>query len=358
MQMPTLRLLLGSWLAGWMLAGLAAPSRAGEPVAMRVNSFTVAPAHTPSAVVMLQNTAREPFHGKLRVRGPEGWRIVPAEMELSVPAGGVGRAAFTVQRGTILEANSYPMEVTAISGGATIVHKQNVVCASAPYFRPKIDGNPDDWKDAIPVTFLTAGKKTVVSTFWNRRQFAVLVAVEEDKFVPWREGAAKEPCDALQLAISPDDTPTSTSPDGLAGRYEFLVVAAGTPQEGRWKARCFRLAEPATKLSETQQARDMASPAPAGVEAVVTRKDNVTCYECAIPLKSLDRVKASEGREFCFSVLVHDPNGSGLRDWGRAAGLWPTQRNRLAWSDWSGARWGKDPPLDNKTVWGLCSSKY
>jgi len=359
MQKPARRFLLGSWFVGWILAGLAGPSWAGEPVAMRINSFTVAPAHTPLAVVMVQNTSGEPFHGTLRVRGPEGWRIVPAEMGLSVPAGGVGRAAFTVQRGTILEANSYPMEVTATAGGATIVHKQNVVCASAPYFRPKIDGNPDDWKDAIPVTFVTAGKKTAVSTFWNRRQFAVLVAVEEDRLVPWREEAPKEPHDALQLAISPDDTPTPASPDGPAGRAEFLVVAAGTQQkEGCWKARCFRLAGPATKLAETQQARDLASLTLAGMEAVVSRKGNVTYYECAIPLKLLDRIKASEGREFCFSVLVHDPDGSGLRDWGRAAGLWPTQRNRLAWSDWPGARWGKDPPLDNKTTWGLCSSKY
>jgi hypothetical protein len=248
--------------------------------------------------------------------------------------------------------------VAATAGGTTTVHKQNVVCASAPYFRPRIDGNPDDWKDAIPVTFVTAGKKTVVSTFWNRRQFAVLVAVEEDNLVPWREEAPREPCDAIQLAISPSDTPTSTSPDDAAGRYEFLVVAAGGPQEGRWKARCFQLANPSTKLADTQKPRDLAALSLAGAEAVVSREGKMTYYELAIPLKSLGEVKAAEGREFCFSVLVHDPDGSGLRDWGQAAGLWPSQRNRLAWSDWPGARWGKEPPYDNKTAWGLCSSKY
>jgi hypothetical protein len=325
---------------------------------MRIGSFTVAPAHTPLAVVTVRNGSKEPFQGKLRVRGPEGWLIVPTEIEVAVAAGATVRSAFTVQRGTIVEANSYPLEANLTGGGATIIHKQNVVCASAPYFRPKVDGNTDDWKDAIPVTFVTGGKKTAISTYWNRKQFAFLVAVEEDNLVPWRADAPNEPCDAIQVAISPEDRPTPASPDQPAGRYEFLLAATGSPQEGRWQAKCFALADPATKLGAAQTPRDLASLAIGQVEAVVTRNDKMTYYECAIPLKSLPEIKAGEGREFCFSVLVHDPGGTGVRDWGQAARLWPSDRNRLAWSVWPGARWGQEPPFDNKTPWGMCSSKY
>jgi len=325
---------------------------------MRIASFTVAPAHTPLAVVHVRNLSAEAYRGMLRVKGPEGWLIVPAAVEISVPAGGTARATLTVQRGMNLEANSYPMEVSATSAGAAVVHRQNVVCTSAPYYKPKIDGKTDDWKDAIPVTFITAGKKTVISTYWNRRQFAILVAVEEDKIVPWRQDDPQQPCDAIQLAISPQETATSMSPGEAAGRYEFLFVATKRPQDGSAKAKCFRLAEPATKLGETQELRHLASLEFLGAEAMVSRTGNVTYYECAIPFKALPEVRPGEGREFCFSVLVHDPDGTGLRDWGRAAGLWPSQRNRLAWSLWPGARWGEEPPFDNKTPWGLCSSKY
>jgi hypothetical protein len=56
--------------------------------------------------------------------------------------------------------------------------------------------------------------------------------------------------------------------------------------------------------------------------------------------------------------LVHDPGGTGIRDWGQAAGRWDGERNRLAWSRFSGDRWGDEAPFDNKTPWGMCSSKF
>jgi hypothetical protein len=70
------------------------------------------------------------------------------------------------------------------------------------------------------------------------------------------------------------------------------------------------------------------------------------------------RIRPSEGREFSFGLLVHDPDGTGLRDFGAAADLWPWQRNALAWSRWPGAKWPEQPPFDSKQPWGMCSSKY
>ncbi len=336
------------WLTlGTVLA--TSPVGAAEPVALRVGSFTLAPAHTPQAVVMVKNLTAATYQGALRVRGPAGWNIVPAEQPVSLAPGQSKRVVFTVQRGTIVEANSYAMEVTAQGAGASVVHRQDVVCASAPYFRPEIDGKFGDWKDAIPATFITAGKKTTVSTYWNRRTFAMLVAVEEDQLVAWQQGAV---CDAVQVAISPDDTPTGNSPDQPAGRYEFLLVTDG----GRGK--CFQLASPDTKLAEVANDRELAPLAFDKVEMAVARQGTLTYYECAIPFKTLADIRPGEGREFCLSILVHDPDGTGLRDWGHAAGLWPSERNRLAWSRWVGAKWGPEPPFDNKTPWGLCSSKY
>lgn len=326
---------------------------AGEPVALRLGSFTVAPAHTPHAVVTIKNLQQAPYEGMLRVKGLEGWSIAPLEQKVALGPGETRRVTFTVQRGTIRQSNAYPMEVSAAAGGTIVVHRQSVACTSAPYFKPEIDGKTDDWKDAIPVTFTSGGKKTTIGTYWNRRQFSLLVAVEEDKLVFWQKDVGPAGCDAVQLAISPEQSPTPTSPDEASGRYEFLVVATGED-----RATCFQLAEPATKLGQSQKARDLGPLALEKAEAVVRRADGLTYYELAIPFKSLPEIRPSEGREFCLSVLVHDSDGTGIRDWGQAAGLWPSERNRLAWSNWPGAKWEKEPPCDNRLPWGLCSSKY
>ena len=326
---------------------------AEEPVAMRVESFVVAPAHLPPAVVVIRNLGTTPYEGTVRVKLPDGWRWVPEEQEVSLGPGETGRVVFMVKKGVIKAENSYPVEVTATGGGAAVTLHQDVACASAPYFKPTLDGAPDEWGDAIPVTFVTGGKKTTLSTYWNRRQFSVLVAVEEDELVPYGSGGGMGAIDAVQLAVSPQKTATGRSPEDEATRHEFLVVSAG---EGGGK--CFRLAQPGMKLAEAAGVRDLEPLELDKAVVAVGRKDGVTYYECGIPFRSLDGIRPSEGRELFLSVLVHDPDGTGVRDWGRAAGMWPSDRNPLAWSRWHAGQWGENPPFDNKAKWGLCSSKY
>ncbi len=327
---------------------------AGEPVALRVGSFAVAPAHTPHAVVTIKNLRQVPYEGTLRVKGPEGWAIAPPEQRVSLTAGETKQVKFTVQRGTILKSNSYPLEVAVVGAGTSVVRRQNVATASAPFFKPTIDGRVDDWKDAIPVTFTTGGKKTTISTYWNRKQFCAMVAVEEDKLVTSPAGP-DQGIDAVQIALAPAETKTGSSPDEAAGRYEFLLLAGAKPGE---KAGCLLLADPDAKLAVTQKARALADLQPVQAELAVSRNAGTTYYECAIPFKLIPLLKPGEGREFCLSVLVHDPDGTGVRDWGEAAGLWPWERSPWAWSKWQGAKWGPEPPFDNRTPWGQCSSKY
>jgi hypothetical protein len=337
-------------LSIWLIGPGALP--AAEPVALRVDSLVVAPSHTPPLVVWIKNLGRDRYQGKVAVKLPDGWVLKPDRLEVSLDPGEAKALAFMVARGSLNEANRYPIEVSAVGTGATVVRRQEIACSSAPYFNPTIDGDPADWKDAIPVTFTTGGKKTVISTFWNRRSFAMLVAVEEDKLLAYREDG---PLDAVQVAISPQGSTTGTSPDGQSTRHEFLLAAASEGTKGK----CFRLAEPGNKLAQGQEERALGPLAYREAAVAVSRQGGVTYYECSIPFKLLRKeIPPGEGREFCLSVLVHDPNGTGIRDWGQAAGLWESQRNRLAWSRWKGARWGDKPPWDNKTAWGLCSSKY
>ena len=182
---------------GLMAAGSVA---AAERVALRAESFTVPPSAHPLVFVAIKNETDVLYQGAIAMKVPEGWRLVPPQREVSLAPGEIKRLPFTVERGVSVESNLYPVEVSAVGAGTTVVRKQNVACASAPYFKATIDGKPDEWKDAIPIAFITGGKKTVISTYWNRRQFALLVAVEESKLIGYRED---DVFDALQVAIPP-----------------------------------------------------------------------------------------------------------------------------------------------------------
>ena len=334
--------------------GPARTALAENPVALQVGSFMVAPAHLPPVIISAKNLGATAYDGTIRVELPDGWKYAPAEQPISLSPGETDQVRFNIKDARTTEINSYPVEVTATGAGATVTHRQEVVCTSAPYFKPQVDGRLDDWKDAIPAAFDTGGKSTVISTYWNRRQFSILISVEEEKLVPLGQRVPTGSFDAVQLALCPRKTVTGTKEDDEAARYEFLFVSTGKGTAGK----CFQLAEPGMKMSEGQTERTLTDLEFEKAKIAVSRKDGVTHYECQIPFRSLSRIKAGEGREFFLSVLVHDPDGTGVRDWGQAAGLWPCQRNRLAWSRFVGDQFGDQPPFDNKTPWGMCSSKY
>jgi hypothetical protein len=342
------------WRAGAFALAVALVGRAGasEPLAFRVESLAVSPASQPLVFVAMKNLKDTPFQGRVALNAPHDWRLAEPKRQVSLAPGQVERISFPVERGVNAQANSYPLQVVATDAGTSVTHKQNVVCASAPYYKPKIDGDPGEWTDAIPVTFMTGGKKTVISTYWNRRRFSLLVMVEESKLIGSRQKGA---FDAVQVAIAPQGTKTGTSANDTAARHEFLFAWTGAGSD----AKGYLLIEPGTALAEATNPRCLAPLAFPQANVAVSRKARRTYYECSIPFRLMrERIPPSEGREFYLSVCVHDPDGTGVRDWGAAAGLWPWQRNHLAWCRWQGDRWGDTPPFDSKLEWGLCSSKY
>jgi len=326
--------------------------RSEEPVAVRVEAFTVAPAQTPMIYVVLKNCGTEPLDGSVSVELPGAWRALPEAVEVHMTPGQATRLSFRSEQGANTESNRYPVEVVVTAGGQTTKHRQNVFCASAPYFKPEIDGRIDDWQHAIPVTFEAGGKKTAVSTYWNRRAFSLLVAVEQTSLRPLD---ASRPFDAVQFALAPEGATTGTSPDEEAKRFEFLLAATGGAGQGR----VFQLTKPGVKLAQGAQPQSLDGLEVEGAEAAVRREAGTTYYECTLPFGPMrSAIRPSEGRAFLFSVVVHDPSGTGLRDLGQATGLWPSQRNPLAWSRFQGDSFGEAPPYDSKTPWGFCSSKY
>jgi len=336
-----------------LLSLLAGAAWAAEPLAVQVGPLVVTPAHLPPVVVTIRNRQATPLQGAVRLNLPDGWTYRPEQLPLTLAANETQRLVFTVTRGTTSAENRYRIGVVVEAGNVSANYERDVVCASAPYFKPTIDGLADEWDDAIPLSFVVGGKRTEVRTYWNRRQLSLLVTVEEDRLVLPDARDAKGPFDAVQLAIAPQESVTPRSADAEATRVELLLVGAA---DGG--GRSYLLAEPGIAIGQTQQIRPLETLSADDVLLAVRRDSRRTRYECGIPFRRLRSIRPSEGREFCMSLLVHDPDGVGIRDLGHAAGLWPEQRNRMAWSRFPGDHWQDTIPQDNKLPWGLCSSKY
>jgi hypothetical protein len=213
------------------------------------------------------------------------------------------------------------------------------VCASTPYYRPTIDGDLSEWRDSIPLSWTTQEKKTVVRSYWNKKQFCLGVDVHEGELTDH---------DAIQFSLAPGKSKTPTSLEAKSNRYEFVVT-------GRDGGKCYQLLSLGESMKQISDARDLQALVTEDAVVQVVRNGKITHYELALNLRPMRPLRVTAGREYCFSLLVHDPMGTGLRDLGSIMTLRPAESN-LAWSNWNGANWPDKKPLDSKIEFGFCSS--
>lgn len=332
-------------------------THAGDPpVAVRAHNFVVNPSTGPTTTITVRNTRAQVFSGSLTARFPAGWKATPEGHALDLTAHESRELPFAIEQAADARAtNAYAIVIAVEGGGARQTVTQSVVWAGAPYFKPDIDGNAKEWKDAVPIRWAGGSKRTTVSLYWNKKQFCVLAQVEEDRLVGFGKRSADGGMDAVQFAIAPAGAVTGTNNADKSTRHEFLVADAGK----MWgKDRCFALMSPGRELGVARQARELGNLAFDAAEVAVKRSGKTTVYEVAIPFKAMPELRPTAGREFCFSLLVHDPDGTGVRDLGALMNLGESERNPLAWCTWEHARWGDKPPFDNKVEFGFCSSVH
>ena len=153
---------------------------------IRAENFTVPPSTGPLTHILVRNTGDTTSAITVLPKFPDGWGWTPKERTVSIESGQTHRLAFAIEKAADSASNQYAIEITVHGSSQTAIQRQTIVCASAPYFKPKIDGNFKDWADAIPATFTTKEKKTTVSTYWNKKQFCLYVQVEEDELRLYR----------------------------------------------------------------------------------------------------------------------------------------------------------------------------
>jgi len=332
-------------IAMWCLASGIAWS--DDPLWLRVCNFTVTPSTGPVAHVEVRNQQTTPFRGRLRAEFPTGWKVTPAEHVLELKPGETRKLPFAIEKATDNADNRYKVKLRVQGEGVAMNAEQVTLCASAPYFKPTIDGDFREWADSLPLTLVVAGKQTVARSYWNSKQFCLAVEVEEDALIGWSADQNERAFDAVQFSLAQVD---ATETD----HYEFLVAA--NPAAGASAAICCALRKPGDDAATIAQIRPLGGLVMENALAAVVRKDKVTRCEIAIPTRFMPDLKPTAGREIRFGLLVHDPGATGIRDFGALMNRWPTDRTPQGWSSWQGVRWGKTPPWNGLGEFGFCSS--
>jgi hypothetical protein len=329
-----------------LLGAAAVAAGAEPPLLVRVRNFIVNPSTTPVTHVLVKNAGASDYAGTLKVTFPQGWKTRPAECPLELRPGELKRLPFTIEGGADRAANVYPVRIVAESAAGRLEVEQAAVTASAPYFKPKIDGDLEEWKDSIPITFTAGGRKTVVRAYWSSKQFSLAVEIEEDELKGHDKVSADGGMDAVQFALAPapDDAAAKT------GRYEFLMAAAA---DG---GRAWQLLKPGDDEALMARKRPLAGMEASDIKVAVKRDGRLTVYEAGVPFKLLPDIQPAPGRELRFSLLVHDPGGAGVRDLGSVMNRWEEDRRPLGWCSWEHVKWGDTPPFDSNVEFGLCSS--
>ena len=321
-------------LISLVLSLLAATALHAAPV-VRCHSILVNPSTGPVAEFDISSDTA--WSGTLTLTPPDGWTLAPASHEIALQAGESKRIPYHIVKARETPENAYPFTV-ALSGLPP--QTQILRAASAPYYKPKIDGRLDEWKDAIPIRFGDPGEQTTLRTYWNQTALCFAIEVEEKALVPSDKKTADGRFDAVQLYIAPKGA--------TAKRHEFLIEPVS-----KSKAVCKRLASPdgADHKDGTLEK---------GAAVAIRNSGGVTTYEIAIPLALLQGLRVDTGSEYRLGLLVHDPDGSGLRDLGTAMNLPRAARASLVtppscWTLWKGGCWD-NTFFDGGTEFGFCTS--
>jgi len=310
------------------------------PVALRADNIVVPPDTGPVVGLTVVNLQKTPYAGKVSVKLPDGWKADKTEFDVTLKAGESKHLPYALEKAIASKTHVYPFTITAVGGGSTVTVQQEVICATSPYVKPKIDGDLAEWvKDAVPVTFVCKGKKTVVRTFWNKRNYCIAVQVQEDKFDIEK--------DAIQFALASGKAKTRNADDAKTDRYEFVITGG----------KCFQVAKPGSPLGDTQKPSALPGENLAKSAVAIKRTGDITTYEVSVPMRPMMKVlKPTTGREYRFGVLVHDPDGTGIRQMAAVADPLPGACRKYAWTKWIGAEFPDKPMLDSKLEWGFCTS--
>ncbi|UDQ98661.1 hypothetical protein AAEX28_00905 [Lentisphaerota bacterium WC36G] len=260
---------------------------------IRPKNFIVNPSTGPVHEVMVTNFNNKPFSGIIEIKYDKAWTSTPKFHKVFLKAGETKKISQAITKAIDYTSNSYPVHIVMKSSGGKIVYDKKFItrCFSAPYYEVDINGSLKEWSDAIPVSFVTKGKKTTLRSYWGRDNFYIAVEVQEDKFLGTSD--SKTP-DCIQISMSGRKETSHTN--------QFVAVGSNSMWSGD---KVYVVSEDGKRPKVVENS-----------QIDVDRDDDkkITTYEIAIPFAAIKGVRPTAGRGLNFSIVVQDPDGTAIRE--------------------------------------------
>ena len=289
--------------------------------------------------VRLQNIGIGPQRGSVELDVPRSWKLAQNKYDVTLAEGESKTYEFrlleTTARGIAPRRDGDPFRVIVRADKRYDWRFDPPVATAlnvAPGARPVIDGNLDDWKDAI---WMNAGPNAAkikgrVALKWDAQTLYLAAEVRESALMPRRAEETSYDFwrghDAIQLAFGTSDTAEDTPARAPFRDSDLglLIAPFGQSGAGQYDGRVLKLWGSDLGFNRSAD-RVRWGGQVSGSNCVVTRDERgeLTTYEAAIPLSMLPGVNpqklAQRDDIVRFGWLIHNDEGEVL-DWGREGG--------------------------------------
>ena len=296
--------------------------------------------------VRLQNIGIGAQKGTIELDVPRSWKLAQDKFDVTLQEGESKTYEFrlleTTARGIAPRRDGDPFRVIVRADNrydwrfdAPVATARNV----APGARPVVDGNLDDWGDAIWMNAVPneAKVKGRIALKWDAQTLYLAAEVRESALMPRRVEEASYDFwrghDAIQLAFG-----TTDATEDVPARAPFrdsdlglLISPFGQSGAGQYDGRVLKLWGNEIGFNRTADRVRWGGQVP-GSNCAVARDERgeLTTYEAAIPLAALpgiDPQKLAQRDDIVrFGWLIHNDEGEVL-DWGREVGNFPWWEN-------------------------------
>ena len=292
--------------------------------------------------VRLQNIGLGPQKGSIELDVPRSWKPAQDKYDVNLAEGESKTYEFrlleTTTRGIASRRDGDPFRVIVRANNRTDWRFDPPVATAlnvAPGARPIVDGDLDDWKDAIWMNVgpNAAKVKGRLAFKWDAQTLYLAAEVHEPALAPRRVEETSYDFwrghDAIQLAFGTSDTP-ETAPARAPFRDSdlgFLIAPFGQSGAGQYEGRVLKLWGNDLGFNRAADRVRWGGQVP-GSDCAIARDERggVTTYEAAIPLSALpdvDPQKLAQRDDIVrFGWLLHNDEGEVL-DWGRENGNFP-----------------------------------